>query len=188
VPTGPWDPEEQLFQAVLGEFGLWELTDGTECNMHGAPVFHPAPEPSLASERLLGWLDAGLIELVEDRTPPNWNQVREKERRRLAPTWFPAAPTERARAVLAAPSRWKLTEPDGLLSLRPTDHGLTVGSEAWGTSLADGGPRPPWWRPSRRSCLGCGVAGPVVANSAATSDMPSLVVCPLSGPLKANLA
>jgi hypothetical protein len=147
VPTEPWDPEEQLFRAVRQEFGLWELAEGTECHMHGAPVFHPAPEPALASERLLGWLDAGLIELVEDRTPGNWHEVPEKERRRLTPTWFPAVPSERARAVLAEPSHWRVTEPGRLLALRPTDHGLAVGSEEWGTSLADGGPRPPWRRP-----------------------------------------
>jgi hypothetical protein len=147
LPTEPWDPEEQLFQAVLAEFDLWSVAEGSECHVHGAPVFHPAPDLSLASERLLGWFDAGLIELVEDRTPWNWHEFRERERRRLVPTWFPVVPTERARAVLAAPSRWKLTEPDGLLALRPTEHGLAVGSKEWGTLLADGGPQPPWWRP-----------------------------------------
>ena len=131
LPVSRMDLDEVLFLAIREEAPLWELPLGSECGMHGERVFHPPPDLADASSRLLGWLEAGLVELVEVTMPADWHTFSGAERRRLSATWHQSVPRTRAREVLADPARWLFEHPDGLLALCLTDEGLAADAAAW---------------------------------------------------------
>ena len=126
LPVHPMELDEVLLLALREGAPLWELPLGSDCGLHGEMVFHPPPDLAQASTRLLGWLDAGLIELVEDATPADSLTRSGEERYRLSAAWHPAVPAARAREVLADPTRWTSDSPDGLLALALTDRGAAA--------------------------------------------------------------
>ena len=124
--------DDVLLLALREESPLWELPLGSECGLHGEMVFHPPPDLTQASTRLRSWLDAGLIELVENARPADWQTHSGAERHRRAADWHPAVPEARAREVLADPTRWTHDSTDGLLALTFTDRGVTADADAFG--------------------------------------------------------
>ncbi|WP_346620981.1 hypothetical protein [Blastococcus montanus] len=114
---------EQMYLAVAEESWLWEVPMRTGDGRGD----HAPWDSAECSRQLLGWFDAGLLEVYGD--PPA-----DTPRPRTAGEWriwnsghFLRRPdADTARAVLADPSRWTPTSEDGHLRLRLTEAGMAA--------------------------------------------------------------
>lgn len=117
------DFAEQLFWAVVEESPLYEVPLGVTDIVDGRRHVHGPWVVTDCSEALLGWFDAGLLELYR------------RQARARGPHLD--VPHDEARRLLLDTTRWTLDDPGaGDVCLVPSEDGVKVDRVEWVAALA----------------------------------------------------